>query len=84
MCLAIPVRIVRIEGETAIGEVNGVEREVSLIMTPEAKVGDYVIVHAGFAIQILDRQAAEETRQLFDRMAQAVEERRRQAGKRTG
>lgn len=84
MCLAIPVRIVRIEGETAIGEVNGVEREVSLIMTPEARVGDYVIVHAGFAIQILDRQAAEETRQIFDRMAQAVEERRRQAGKRTG
>ncbi|MEO0054019.1 MAG: HypC/HybG/HupF family hydrogenase formation chaperone, partial [candidate division WOR-3 bacterium] len=46
MCLAIPVRIVRIEGETAIGEVGGVEREVSLVMTPEAKVGDYVIVHA--------------------------------------
>ncbi|MEO0020912.1 MAG: HypC/HybG/HupF family hydrogenase formation chaperone [candidate division WOR-3 bacterium] len=84
MCLAIPVRIVRIEGETAIGEVGGVEREVSLVMTPEAKVGDYVIVHAGFAIQILDRQAAEETRQLFDRMAQAVQERRQRAKRKTG
>ncbi|MEN9979599.1 MAG: HypC/HybG/HupF family hydrogenase formation chaperone [candidate division WOR-3 bacterium] len=84
MCLAIPVRIVRIEGETAIGEVGGVEREVSLVMTPEAKVGDYVIVHAGFAIQILDRQAAEETRLIFDRMAQAVQERRQRAKRKTG
>ncbi len=83
MCLAIPIRIVRIEGETAIGEVNGVEREVSLVMTPEAKVGDYVIVHAGFAIQILDRQAAEETRQVFDRMAQAIQDRRQRAKRKT-
>ncbi|MEO0022960.1 MAG: HypC/HybG/HupF family hydrogenase formation chaperone, partial [candidate division WOR-3 bacterium] len=62
----------------------GVEREVSLVMTPEAKVGDYVIVHAGFAIQILDRQAAEETRLIFDRMAQAVQERRQRAKRKTG
>lgn len=84
MCLAIPVRIVRIEGETAVGEVGGVEREVSLVLTPEAKVGDYVIVHAGFAIQILDRQAAEETRQIFDRMAQAIQERRQKTRKSKG
>lgn len=82
MCLAIPTRIVRIDGETAIGEVGGVQREISLVLTPEAKVGDYVIVHAGFAIQILDQEAARETERIFERMAQEVETRRQRAKRR--
>jgi hydrogenase expression/formation protein HypC len=82
MCLAVPTRIVRIDGESAIGEVGGVQREISLIMTPDARVGDYVIVHAGFAIQILDRQAAEENLKIFERMAQEVTSRRQRAANR--
>jgi|UniRef100_A0A7V3PTP0 hydrogenase expression/formation protein HypC len=77
MCLGIPTRIVKIEGETAIGEVGGVEREISLVMTPGAKVGDYVIVHAGFAIQILNPEEARGTLRIFEEMAERVSERRR-------
>lgn len=73
MCLAIPTRIVSIDGETAIGEVGGVEREVSLVMTPGVKPGDYVIVHAGFAIQVLDRTEAEENLAILRQMAAAVD-----------
>ncbi|MGB9742012.1 MAG: HypC/HybG/HupF family hydrogenase formation chaperone [candidate division WOR-3 bacterium] len=79
MCLGVPTKIVKIEGELAIAEVGGVQREISLIMTPGARVGDYVIVHAGFAIQILDRQAAEESLKIFERMAQEVDRRRKRA-----
>jgi len=82
MCLAIPTRIVAIEGERAIGEVGGVQREISIVMTPGVKVGDYVIVHAGFAIQVLDKTAAEETREIFGQMAQRVSELQHKARRR--
>ncbi|MBA4370685.1 MAG: HypC/HybG/HupF family hydrogenase formation chaperone [Coriobacteriaceae bacterium] len=62
MCLAIPAQIVSI-GELNMAEVDivGVTRHVSLEMVPEAKPGDYVLVHAGFAIQVVDEEYANET-----------------------
>uniref|UniRef100_A0A7C4CET6 HypC/HybG/HupF family hydrogenase formation chaperone n=1 Tax=candidate division WOR-3 bacterium TaxID=2052148 RepID=A0A7C4CET6_UNCW3 len=79
MCLAIPTRLVAIDGDTAVGEVDGVERSVSIMMTPDVKVGDYVIVHAGFAIQKLDKTEAEENLKLLSAMARSVERRRQAA-----
>ncbi|MEO0091252.1 MAG: HypC/HybG/HupF family hydrogenase formation chaperone [candidate division WOR-3 bacterium] len=61
MCLAIPARIVSIKGDTAIVDVWGVKRQANLMLCPEARVNDYIIMHAGFAIQILDKKDAEET-----------------------
>lgn len=81
MCLAVPVRIVQLEGDTAVGEVGGVQREVSVMMTPGVKVGDYVIVHAGFAIQRLDPQEAEENLAIFREMARRDEAARKRARK---
>lgn len=78
MCLAIPVRILELNGDTAVGEVSGVQREVSVMMTPGAKVGDYVIVHAGFAIQIVDQQEAEENLKILAEMARATVDAREQ------
>lgn len=69
MCLAIPARIVAVEGTMARAEIGGVEREVSLVLTPEAKVGDYVLVHTGFAISVLDEQEARETLDLLAQIA---------------
>jgi len=66
MCLAIPAKIIEIKGNLAkvdFGE--GVLREVN-IMLVEAKVGEYVLVHAGYAIQVIDQRAAEETLQLWN------------------
>jgi hydrogenase expression/formation protein HypC len=70
MCLAIPSEIVEIREKMATIEVAGVRREVSLLLLPEeASVGEYVLVHAGFAIQKIDKEAAEETLKLFEEIA---------------
>lgn len=61
MCLAIPSRITRIENNMATIDVDGVQREASLLLLEDVKVGEYVIVHAGFAIQKIDESAAQET-----------------------
>jgi hydrogenase expression/formation protein HypC len=65
MCLAIPAKIISKKDDACIIDVSGVQREASLMLVPEAKVGDYVIVHAGFAIHTLDKKDAEETLQMF-------------------
>jgi len=69
MCLAIPARITRIENEMATIDVDGVQRQASLLLLPDVQVGDFVIVHAGFAIQKLDEEAAQETLRLLREMA---------------
>jgi hydrogenase expression/formation protein HypC len=65
MCVAIPARIKSIQESTARVEIGGVERSASLLLTPEAKPGDYVLIHAGFAIHVIDEQEAMETLKLF-------------------
>ena len=59
MCLAVPARVISIEDRLASVEVQGVRRAASLMLLPEAAVGDYVLVHAGFAMQIVDNEEAE-------------------------
>ena len=59
MCLAIPSKIIKIENNMATIDVDGVQREASLLLLEDAKVGEYVIVHAGFAIQKIDESAAQ-------------------------
>jgi len=65
MCLGVPMRIVSMDGETAICEIDGVKREASLMMIEDAQVGDFVLIHAGFAMEKLDQADAEATLQLF-------------------
>ncbi len=67
MCLAIPSKVVALKGKMATIDISGVLREVSLLLLPEeAAVGDFVLVHAGFAIQKIDREAAEEALKLIE------------------
>ena len=65
MCLAIPSMIVEIDDEMATIDVDGVTRKASLLLVEDAQVGDYVIVHAGFAIHKLEKEEAEETLKLM-------------------
>jgi hydrogenase expression/formation protein HypC len=66
MCLALPARVVqRLDGEQAVVELGGVKKTVSLALVPEARPGDYVIVHVGHAIGLVDPQEAERTLALF-------------------
>jgi len=67
MCLAIPSKVVAINDKMATIDVSGVRRDISLLLLPEeAVLGDYVLVHAGFAIQKIDREAAEEALKLIE------------------
>jgi len=74
MCLAIPSRIVNIENEMATIDVDGVRRQASVFLLEDPAVGDWVIVHAGFAIHKIDEAAAQETLKLLRHAASAMEQ----------
>jgi hydrogenase expression/formation protein HypC len=74
MCLAIPSKIVKIENNVGTIDVDGVKREASMLLLSDAVVGDYVIVHAGFAIQKIDEEGALETLRLLKEAAQMIED----------
>jgi hydrogenase expression/formation protein HypC len=71
MCLAIPALIKSIKGYQGEVDIEGVTREISLQLTPEAKVGDYVLLHTGYAISVIDPAEAEETLQLLRELSEA-------------
>lgn len=73
MCLAIPALITSISGTEAEAEIGGISRRLSLMLTPEAGVGDYVLVHTGYALSTIDRNLALETLQILSRMAELNE-----------
>ena len=69
MCLAIPALITEQKSDNlATAEILGVTREVALDLTPQANVGDYVLVHAGFAIEVVDADYAKETIELVKQL----------------
>ena len=71
MCLAIPAIIKTIDGNEAEVEIGGISRRASLYLTPEARVGDYVVIHTGYAISVLDQEEAMETLKVLEEMVEA-------------
>lgn len=71
MCLAIPLLVISVQGSMATVEMGGISREISLVLTPEAQAGNYVLVHTGFAISVLDETEAQETLALFAELEEA-------------
>jgi hydrogenase expression/formation protein HypC len=69
MCLAIPMRVAAIDGSAATIEAEGLTQSTSLLLVPEARVGDFVLVHAGFAIAVLEPDDAAERLALFEEIA---------------
>ena len=65
MCLAVPALVREIDGIQAEVDIDGVSRCISIYLTPEVSVGDYVLLHAGFAIKVIDQNEAEETLKLL-------------------
>jgi hydrogenase expression/formation protein HypC len=65
MCVAIPGKVIEIEGPEAVVDYGGVKRRANITLLDDVRVGDYVLIHVGFAIQKLDRKEAEETLQLW-------------------
>ena len=72
MCLAIPALVKSIDGRVAEVEIGGVSRRASLLLTPEARVGDYVLLHTGYPINVVNQEEAEETLRLLEEMARGV------------
>jgi hydrogenase expression/formation protein HypC len=72
MCLAIPSKIVKIENNVATIDVDGVQREASLLLVENPEVGDYVIVHAGFAINKINEEDALESLKLLREAASLI------------
>jgi hydrogenase expression/formation protein HypC len=74
VCLAVPMRIVSIADGTATIEAGGLTQRASLMLVPQAAVGDFVLVHAGFAITVLDPEEAAERERLFAELLEAEDE----------
>lgn len=72
MCLGIPLKVTKIKGPLAWVQAGGLARQVNIQMVPKAKIGDYVIVHAGFAIETLDQKSAQETLNLLREISNEV------------
>ncbi len=73
MCLAIPVRVVQLLDETtAVVDLDGIRKEISLALVDDVKVGDYVILHVGYALSRLDPEEAERTLALFAQAGQPL------------
>jgi hydrogenase expression/formation protein HypC len=68
MCLAIPGKIISVKNKIADVDFGGVKRKVGMDLLPDAKIGDYIIVHAGFAIQIIDEKDAKERIKIFEKI----------------
>jgi len=68
MCIGIPVKLVERDEYGGIGEIEGVHRRISLALVQEAKVGDYILVHAGCGMLVIDEQAAAETLDLLRKL----------------
>ena len=71
MCLAIPAKIISVDGTTAHCEMSGVTKDVDISLTPRAMAGDWVIVHVGFALQVIDPEKAAETLAAMQAVADA-------------
>lgn len=74
MCLAIPAKVITMNEFTAKVDMMGNERVVGIELVPEVRVGDFVLVHAGFAINVIDDETARETEELLLEVAEAYEE----------
>jgi hydrogenase expression/formation protein HypC len=74
VCLAIPARIVSIEGTKGVIDLEGVRREISLMLCPGSQVGQYALVHAGFAITVLDEEEAQKSLDAFAEYRQLMDE----------
>jgi hydrogenase expression/formation protein HypC len=74
MCLAIPVRVERvIDDQTALVDVGGVQKEISIALVDDVKAGDYVILHVGYALNKLDPEEAEQTLELFAQISEQTQ-----------
>lgn len=69
MCLAIPAKLVEIDGQKGKVDIGGVKSEIGLMLVDDVKVGDYLIIHAGYALEKLNEEEAKKRLEIFEEMA---------------
>ena len=74
MCLAIPAKVLTIDGVEGEVDLSGITRRVSLQLVPEVKEGDYVLLHTGYAISVIDEEEAQEALKLFRELGESLEQ----------
>jgi hydrogenase expression/formation protein HypC len=74
MCLAVPMKVVEIDGPFGKVETEGVRRKVSFQLLPDVQTGDYVLIHAGFAIERINEEEAKITLELLNELADAQDQ----------
>ncbi|HPR64899.1 MAG TPA: HypC/HybG/HupF family hydrogenase formation chaperone [Thermoanaerobaculia bacterium] len=74
MCLAVPMKLIERADTEGVVELNGVQRTVSLMLLPDARVGNYLLIHAGYALSEIDETEARETLALLGELAACAEE----------
>lgn len=74
MCLGIPLKITSIDGKEGTGELNGIKRKIRIDLIEDLNIGDYVMVHAGFAIEKIDEADAKETLDIVNELERVVNE----------
>jgi hydrogenase expression/formation protein HypC len=72
MCLGIPLKIIEINGNIALGEMNGIKKKIRVDLLPHIKLGDYVMVHAGFALEVMAKDQAEVTMEAIMEVDEAI------------
>ena len=72
MCLAVPFRLTKVDGVNAVGEKDGITRDIRVDFLKDPKVGDYVVCHAGFAIERLDEARAKEDLEAWNELEEAL------------
>ncbi|MCJ7684494.1 MAG: HypC/HybG/HupF family hydrogenase formation chaperone [Desulfobacteraceae bacterium] len=70
MCVAIPVKVIEIKDNRGLIEIGGLRKEIELYLTPDVRVGDYVLLHAGFAIKKIDEDVANESLRLLEEISE--------------
>ena len=73
MCLAVPAQLIAVNDAIGTVELTGATRDCSLLLVPDAKVGDWLLVHAGFAVQIVDEEEAQKTLEAFKELEELEE-----------
>lgn len=71
MCLGLPLKVVEISGNNAVGEMNGIKRKIRIDFIKNLKIGDYVMVHAGFALDKMNEKLANETKECINEVIEA-------------
>ena len=74
MCLAIPAEVIKVEGDKGVVDYGGLEQEISLDLVEDVRPGDYVLIHVGFAIEKLSKEAALETLAIFKELEELEQE----------